>query len=92
MKPDLSTREGRAAYRRELRGVAVPWRVIGLPMVMIGVIGMIWFGRGPQGLGDSSGGIASVLLVAVGWALLVVAIVKRTRYNKARLAEDQGPI
>lgn len=88
MKPDLSTPEGRKSYRRELRGVAIPWRVIGLPMVTIGVIGLIWFGRGPQRLFDTTGGTVSVGIVILGWVLLIVAIVIRTRYHKARLAED----
>jgi len=88
MKPDLSTPQGREAYRRELRGVAIPWRLIGLPMVALGGVGMVWFGRGAQGLADTSGGVASLVLVGVGVALLIVAIVIRTRYHKSRLAED----
>jgi len=86
MRPDTSTPEGRAAYRRELRRVARRWRLAGLAMAAIGAVGAARFGRGPEGLNHSSA-VASLLLAAAGWALLIVAIAKRTRYHLARMAE-----
>jgi len=91
MKPDLSTIEGRSAYHAELRRVAIWWRAAGFALVLAGVIGMIRYGRGPQGLFDSQGGIVSVALVTLGWILLIAAIVKRTRHHKARMAEPPAP-
>jgi hypothetical protein len=88
MKPDLSTPEGRAAWRRELRGVALPWRVAGMAMVVIGAIGLFWFGRGPERATDSDGGLVSLALIGAGWVVLVAAIVKRSLYNKARMSDD----
>jgi hypothetical protein len=33
-------------------------------------------------------GQASIALIAFGWALLIVAVVKRTRYHRRRLAGE----
>jgi hypothetical protein len=87
-RPDLSDPTGRTAYRRELRRVAVPWRAAGFALVLGGTAAMIWYGRGPQSLFDTAAGEASVAVIAAGWALLIVAIVKRTRYHKTRMTGE----
>jgi hypothetical protein len=88
MKPDLSTPEGRIAYRRELRMVAWPLRAIGLPLVAGGAIGLIWLGRGPQRVTDSDIGLLALAMIGAGWVLLVAAIAKRSLYNKARMSGE----
>ena len=87
MRPDLSDPKARAAYRRELRGIAVPWRAAGFLLVLGGTAGLIWYGRGAEGVFGNVESETSVAALAAGWALLIVAIVKRTRYHKARMAE-----
>ena len=87
-RPNLSDPAGLAAYRRELRGVAVPWRAAGFVLVLAGTAGMIAYGRGARSLFESVEGEASVGALAAGWALLIVAMVKRTRYHKMRMAEE----
>ena len=57
MRPDLGNPESLAAYRRELRGVAAPLRWTGLAIVTLGAVLMIAYGRGPQGLADTAGGL-----------------------------------
>ena len=88
MRPDLSDPAARAAYRGELRRVAIPWRMFGFALVIGGAIGMIVYGRGPQSITDTIEGEAALAAVAIGWALLIVAIVKRIRYHMARMAEE----
>jgi uncharacterized membrane protein YdjX (TVP38/TMEM64 family) len=88
MRPDLSDPAARAAYRSELRRVAIPWRVFGFALVIGGAIGMIVYGRGPQSITDTVEGEASLAAVALGWALLIVAIVKRSRYHMARMGGE----
>ena len=90
MKPDLDSAEGRRAYRRELRRIAVAWRAFGFALLLAGTAGMVVFGRGPQSLLDSAEGVASLGLAALGWIALIVVIAKRTRYHKARMAEPAG--
>jgi hypothetical protein len=89
MRPD-GTPEGLAAYRRELRGVAAPWRYAGLAIVTLGAVVMIAYGRGPQGITETYAGSMSIAFEVVGWAMLIYAIVYRTRYHKARMAEPAG--
>jgi uncharacterized membrane protein YdjX (TVP38/TMEM64 family) len=88
MRPDLSDPAARAAYRGELRRVAIPWRVFGLALIIGGAIGMIVYGRGPQSIIATIEGEASLAAVALGWVLLIAAIVKRTRHHKARMAGE----
>ena len=88
MRPDLSDPAARAAYRGELRRVAIPWRMLGFALVFGGAIGMIVSGRGPHSIADTVEGEASLAAVALGWVLLIGAIVKRTRYHRARMAEE----
>lgn len=88
MRPDLSDPAARAAYRSELRRVAIPWRIFGFALVIGGAIGMVLYGRGPQAITDTIEGDASLAAVALGWVLLIVAMIKRTRFHKARMAAE----
>jgi hypothetical protein len=88
MRPDLSDPAARAAYRGELRHVAIPWRMSGFVLVIGGAIGLIVYGRGPQSIVATIEGEASLAALTRGWALLVAAIVKRSRYHKARMAGE----
>jgi hypothetical protein len=89
MRPD-GTPEGLAAYRRELRGVAAPWRYAGLAIVTLGAVVMIAYGRGPQGITETRGGIAALAMEAIGWTILIAVIAMRTRYHRVRMAEPAG--
>lgn len=85
MKPDLADPVQRKAYRQELRGVAVGLRFAGLALVGAGgaVLAYAQFYRIPEGMLH----IAWMALGA-GWVLVVAGIVRRTRYHRARMAED----
>ena len=85
-RPELNDPAARAAYRRELRRVAIPWRAFGFALVVGGTTGMVLYGRAPQAITDTIEGDVSLAAVALGWILLIVAIVKRTRYHKTRMA------
>jgi hypothetical protein len=89
-RPDLATPEGRKAYGAELRGIARPWRYVGFTIVILGTAAMIFVARTTHELLGSKEGQASIAAIAFGWALLVVAIVKRTRYNGRRMRGEPG--
>lgn len=82
--PDLSTEEGRAAYRAELRRVAWPLRLGGLLAI---VLGAVW-------LTLSDGALQGPVLVlaygllAVGWGLILTSILLRTRHHRRRMAQE----
>jgi hypothetical protein len=82
--PDLSTDEGRAAYRKELRGVGRPLRAGGLAMV-VGAAVLILISR--QGAVGEWAITVSYGMLAAGWAMVIAAIWMRTRHHKRRLAE-----
>ena len=82
--PDLNTEAGRAAYRKELRGVGRPLRAGGLAMV-VGAAVLILISR--QGTGGAWAGNVSYFMLAAGWAMVIAAIWMRTRHHKRRLAE-----
>ena len=85
MRPNLSDPAARAAYQQELRRLMRVPRIIGLLLVVIGT-GMVLFAR--------FAGISGVLapigwgIVAFGWLNIFLIIYFRTRYHKARMAED----
>ena len=79
-RPDLSDPVQLKAYRRELRALARPWRLLGLSIVIAAVVIMFTRGEGFDRL--------SLALLAVGWAILIAVIVYRTRYHRRRMAED----
>lgn len=83
--PDLSTKDGRAAYRAELRGVARAARLIGFLLILAGAVlvflprmywsfphQLVWIGY---------------FLIATGWAFFAYAIVTRSRHHRRRMDE-----
>lgn len=84
--PDLNTEEGRAEYRRELRRVALPFRMAGLGLILLAAVFVVVASRGMFGLTEDSLVIGYGIL-AVGWMLVVYAVLRRTRHHKRRLAE-----
>ena len=87
-RPDLSTPEGRGAYRSELRGIARPWRYAGFAIVLLGTAAMIFVAYSSHELLGTLDGWSSIAAIAFGWALLIVAMVKRTRYHRRRLGGE----
>ena len=85
-RPDLQSPEGRRAYRAELMTVARGWRWVGLALVTLSAVGIVQVARLDQPW-SSTLGVATIGALIVGWGLMIVGIVKRTRYHKARMAE-----
>jgi hypothetical protein len=85
-RPDLATAEGRGAYVAELRRVALGWRIAGLGLVALGAGGLIATRLTGNAVWHSPIGIASVAMLTLGWAIVIVAVVKRARYHKRRMA------
>lgn len=85
-RPDLSTPEGRRAYAAELHGVARGWRYIGLGLVTLGAAGLVQVARTDAPWREGWLGPATIAALVVGWAIVIVAIVKRTRYHRRRMA------
>jgi hypothetical protein len=84
--PDLSTEDGRAEYRKELRKVALPLRWAGLGLIVAGAAWALLVRYGVFGLTNETM-IPAYAALALGWALVLGAIWTRTRYHKRRLAE-----
>lgn len=86
--PDLTTPEGRAAYGRELMGIAKPLRWSGLAMIAVATAGALWVrGQGRALLHDPLG-LTFIGLLVLGWVLVGYAVVKRTRHHRRRMAEN----
>lgn len=85
-RPDLETAAGRRAYAAELGGVARGWRYAGLGLVALGAAGLVQVARTDAPWDEGLLGPATLAALALGWALLIVAIVKRTRYHRRRMA------
>ena len=79
-RPDLDDPAQRAAYRRELKSYARPWRRLGLGLLVAGVMVVLVRGEGFDPL--------SIGLVIAGWAVLLPVIAARSRYHRRRMAED----
>lgn len=80
-RPQLETPEGRDAYRRELRGVAASWRFAGIGLAAIGAVLLgLWRWAGVSTL------IPAYVFLVIGGVLMIVAIVKRTRYHQRRIS------
>ncbi|HVQ07133.1 MAG TPA: hypothetical protein VMS43_01725 [Allosphingosinicella sp.] len=86
MRPNLDDPAALAAYRRELRRLARVPRWIGFALVALGAGGLIY----AQMRGVATGPLRPVCwaAIAVGWLNLIGATIYRTRYHKARMAED----
>jgi len=85
MRPNLDDPAELAAYRQELRRLMRAPRIMGLLLIAVGA-GLVIYAR--------SAGISGALLpigwgfIAFGWLNLISIIWFRTRYHKARMAED----
>jgi len=84
--PDLSTEEGRAAYRAELKAVARPYRLGGMVLILLGVAWVMAtrYEVVPQ---QQIMMVIAYGLVAAGWALFLASTFLRNRHHKRRLAE-----
>lgn len=82
--PDLSTEEGRAEYRRELRRVALPYRWGGLGLILAAALVVVGASRGVL---PEQATLVGYAMLAGGWALVILAVFLRTRHHKRRLAE-----
>ena len=89
--PDLSTREGRRAYRRELRTVAVKSRRIGLMILVAGLMVGLLPIMGVHAIAGWSPRFLALLLSCLGALLLIVAITLRTRYHQQRMRGVEIP-
>lgn len=85
-RPDLATPEGRRAYAAELGGVARGWRYSGLGLVTLGAIGIVAVAKTDAPWGAGVLGPATIAALVLGGAIVIVAIVKRTRYHRRRMA------
>ena len=86
MRPDLSDPAERAAYQQELRRLMRVPRVLGLLLIVIGT-GVVLYARF-AGIGGALPPIGWGV-IAVGWLNLIAIIWFRTRYHKARMAEEE---
>jgi len=84
--PDISTEEGRAAYRAELKAVARPYRLGGFVLILLGV-GYVLATRYDFVPTQQTLLMIAYGMVAAGWALFLVSIYLRNRHHKNRLAE-----
>jgi len=84
MRPNLDDPAAAAAYRAELRRVAIGWRLLGFALVAGGAA--LLLASDP----DAPTRRYAWIALAAGWAILIGVIVYRTRYHKARMTEDGG--
>lgn len=86
--PDLTDVEARAAYRRELRGVASGPRRAGLILV-VAALGLLFWSQngGPAQLGPLSTRTWAWIAMGLGCVIWIGVMITRTRYHKARMAE-----
>jgi hypothetical protein len=82
-KPDLSDPAQRAAYRRELQGVARPLRYTGVAFALLGVVLAIirskWAPEMPY--------VIPLAALALGALNMLGAIAIRTRYHQQRMKD-----
>ena len=81
---DLSTREGQAAYRAELFGVARPLRVIGLIFNILGIL-LLYAAQGWHSVAERAFGLVGIILIAIGCSLMIAGILKRTLHHRKRM-------
>lgn len=87
--PDLSTEDGRAAYRRELRRVGWRWRWGGLALIVIAALWVAAARDGGQAWAEQ-GVMVAYGLLAAGWVMVISSIAMRTRHHRRRMAELDG--
>ena len=85
MRPNLDDPAERAAYRQELRRLLRIPRLLGFLLVLGGTGLVIYAQRaGVQGPLKPIG----FAVMGLGWLNLLMAVYFRTRYHRARMAED----
>ncbi|AQR61965.1 hypothetical protein BZG35_10115 [Brevundimonas sp. LM2] len=84
--PDLETEAGRAAYRKELRQVALPLRWGGLALIILAALFCVAASRGLLGLSEETI-VVGYAMLAAGWALVIATTFLRTRHHRRRMAE-----
>lgn len=87
--PDLESEEGRAAYRAELRKVALPLRWSGLALIVLAALVCTGASQGWLGLPESAVMVGYGLL-AIGWMLVIATVFLRTRHHRRRMAMLDG--
>jgi len=85
--PDLSTPEGKAAYRRELKGVAKTQRAAGFALVGLGALIVVARSAGWLGPVQTTPDYLALAILAGGWVFLVWAFLMRNRYHRRRMSE-----
>ena len=83
--PDLSTPEARDAYKKELRALHRPLRVMGLLIVVAGALLAIVSRFTALPLPAWVDTVIFATL-GVGWTILFYVIFKRTQYNRRRMS------
>lgn len=89
MRPNLDDPAEAAAYRQELRRLMRVPRILGLLLVAIGT-GIVLYARFA-----AVGGVLAPIgwgIVAFGWLNLFLIIWARTKYHKARMAEESDAL
>ena len=86
MRPDLADPEARAAYKRELRGVARGPRYAGLALIALAAVGLFYTRW--QGIEDSALRLASWIALGLDWLVSLAGSAIRTRYRRERMAGD----
>ena len=84
--PDLSTHEGQVAYREELFRVARPLRLIGLTFTIVGIL-FLFEAQGWHSVAERTYGLAGIVLIAAGFSLMIVGIIKRSLYHRKKMRE-----
>jgi hypothetical protein len=84
--PDTGSAEGRKAYRAELNRVAFWPRMAGFGLIIGAALVLVWNVRF-SGAPSNDLTLASYVAMGLGWALVLIAIVLRTRYHRRRLSD-----
>ena len=90
-KPDLSTPEGRIAYKIELMGVARPWRYGGLLMVCAATAMLLWVRFHDLDAFKTPLGLTGVALMVAGWASLFWVIFHCEEHPVDERRYEEGP-
>jgi hypothetical protein len=91
-RPDLSTRQGRAAYRRELLAVARKRRALGFVAIALGTLLVAWPRMGgPWMFGPLPTQTTGFALIVAGFALFGWVLAKRTRHHRRRMSAPHPP-
>lgn len=84
-RPDFNDENAVRAYRNELRAVGRRERLIGFALVLAGALAILMVER--AGAAGPAVQWIGYGLLALGWALMLAAIVQRTRYHRRRMRE-----